>query len=249
MLVECQNCGAPLKADGSKAFVDCQYCGRTNKVASSKTLMAHVPVDWKPPAQWTPEMRNQVVTGALASNAATGGGLTGCISVAVVVAILGVVAVVVVSTVGTGSGGIPAVLGPSWDGTAPFECSGNEEVRIEGVHATLPGQTAVRARLNCDVTIIDSDITAMRGIDASGNGTTRLENTTLRTSSTGIELSMNKRLILVNSQIIAGGVGIDARQNADVTLEGGRVEGSPVAVQIDRNGELVNHGAALVDRP
>lgn len=248
MLVECQNCGAPLKADGSKAFVDCQYCGRTNKVASSKTLMAHVPVDWQPPAQWTPDMRQKVVAGAVVSTAATGAGLTGCIAISVVVAILAVVGVVVVSTVGK-PGGLPSVLGPSWDGSAPFSCSGNEDVRIEGVHASLPNQTAIRASVNCDLTIVDSDITAARGIDASGNGTIRLENTTLRTSETGIEASMNKRVVLVNSQVIAGGVGVDARQNADVTVEGGRVEGSPVAIRTDRNGELVNHGGELVDRP
>lgn len=252
MLVECQNCGAPLQTDGSKAFVDCRYCGRSNKVASSKTLMAQVPAGWQPPAQWTPEMQRRVAHGVAASTAgAAGAGVTGCVVVSVVVAILGVVAAVVVtSLVGVGtSDAIPLELAPSWDGSAPFSCGGNDEVRIEGVHASLPGQTAIRATLNCDVTIVGSEITAARGIEASGNGTVRLENTTVRASETGIVASMNKRVVLVNSQIIAGAVGVDASGNANVTIEGGHVEGSPVAVRTGQNGEVINHGGDLVDRP
>lgn len=253
MLIECQKCGAPLDADGSKRFVECRYCGLSNKVASSRTLMMQTPADWRPPVQWTPQVQGHVAGAAMAGGASAAGiGLTGCISAFVVSVVLGAlgVAFFAFGSPFAGSGAeMPLGLGPSWDGSAPFSCSMNEDVRIEGVIANLPGQTAITAGLNCDVTLVNAVITAGRGIDASGNGIIRLENSTIRSTGVGIAASQNKRVVLVNSQVVAGSVGVEARQNADVTIEGGRVEGSPRAVVTGRNGELVNRGATLVDRP
>lgn len=247
MLVECQNCGAPLKADGSQMFVDCQYCGRSNKVASSKTIMAQVPVDWRPPAQWNPSTQGKAAASVAAASVGASAGLGGCITATVAVVILLVGGVVAFSVHQASSGG--PIFGPAWDGEAPFRCGGNDEIRIEGVTANLPGQTAVTADLNCEVTIVDSEITAATGIDASGNGTIRLENTTIHASGTGIRAALNKNIVLQQSVVIADGVGVEAGINSDVTITGGRVQGSPRAIQMGHNGDLNNQGGELIDVP
>ena len=47
MIIQCQNCGAPLQVDGTRTFVDCRYCGLSNKVKKSVTLFTHEPADWQ----------------------------------------------------------------------------------------------------------------------------------------------------------------------------------------------------------
>ncbi len=254
MIIQCQNCGAPLQVDGTRTFVDCRYCGLSNKVKKSVTLFTHEPADWQPPVTWTPEMQRSVSRGAaVAGGAAAGGvGLAGCISALVLVLGLGIGALVfhrvnrAVEGATGGAGIFPSAL--SWNGSAPFSCGANSDVRIEGVTANLPGQTAITASLNCSVTLVDSHITAARGIDASGNGVTRLENSTLDTTGPGIVVSMNKNLVLVNSRVTAGGVGVEASMNSEITIDGGSVQGSPVAVRPGRHG-MSNNGGQLIDQP
>ena len=86
-----------------------------------------------------------------------------------------------------------------------------------------------------------------RGVDATGNGIIRLENTTIDATETGIAVTMNKDVELIDSRVTAGGIGIEARMNSEITVQGGRVEGSP-AVSPGRHG-IDNRGAELVDRP
>lgn len=249
MLIECQNCGAPLKADGSQMFVECQYCGRSNKVASSKTIAMQAPTNWQPPAQWDASQHVKTAAVGAATTAAVGAGVSTVISLVVGVVVLlavgGAVAATVLSS-GSGSGGF---LGPSWDGDGPFRCGGNDEVVIEGVTTELPDDTAITAALNCDVTIRDSHITAREGIDASGNGVVRLENTTILATGVGIRAGLNKRIELVDSVVVADGVGVEASMNAEIMLQGGRIQGSPVAVTTNMNAELDNRGGELIDAP
>lgn len=60
------------------------------------------------------------------------------------------------------------LFAPSWDGTEPFDCDGNDQKTIEGVVAHLPG-TAIYARGNCHLTLERCEITAATAIEASGN--------------------------------------------------------------------------------
>lgn len=54
MLVECNNCGAPLDVAPRDQLVTCRYCDRTNRVRSLKTTAMRTPDDWRPPPTWRP---------------------------------------------------------------------------------------------------------------------------------------------------------------------------------------------------
>lgn len=54
MLVECKNCGAPLKVRPGDRFVTCRYCDRTNEIRSMRTMAMQAPPEWKPPPAWKP---------------------------------------------------------------------------------------------------------------------------------------------------------------------------------------------------
>lgn len=244
MIVECGTCCAPLDADGTSAFVKCSYCGSSNKVRSMKTLSAITPSDWRPPPQWQPPP--QVAQHALqygAAASAASAGISGCATV-----LVGVVLVLVL-------GGVAAaialrsspVLAPSWDGTTPLRCGGNESVRVENVVAELPGQTAITVEDNCTFEIVGSSITAWEGIAARGNHRVVLRDTVIVSEGNGITARGNRNIELQSSTISAGGVGIEAHGNVDVLLVGGRVAGTPQAVRTMNNAELEVRGAELVD--
>lgn len=54
MLLECNNCGAPLDVDGQPDVVKCGYCGASASLAHLRTLAARTPPDWQRPKSWTP---------------------------------------------------------------------------------------------------------------------------------------------------------------------------------------------------
>lgn len=54
MLVECANCGAPLKTKPNRKTFQCSYCDCVNRVAEVRTIAERDPRGWKPPAEWTP---------------------------------------------------------------------------------------------------------------------------------------------------------------------------------------------------
>lgn len=52
MLIECNNCGAPLDVKGKERIVKCAYCGVQTQLAAARTVAAATPEGWKPPEQW-----------------------------------------------------------------------------------------------------------------------------------------------------------------------------------------------------
>lgn len=54
MLIECQNCGAPLDVAGSATRVRCAYCKKTSDVGQYKLVSSETPADFKQPQTWTP---------------------------------------------------------------------------------------------------------------------------------------------------------------------------------------------------
>jgi hypothetical protein len=99
--------------------------------------------------------------------------------------IIGAIVLVVLVLVGGGIGiwvwmqarqmnasGASASAAPTtanWNGTSPFECGGVDVVKIQKVTANLPNGTAIRAGGNCQLTLVDVDVTAQLPIDATGN--------------------------------------------------------------------------------
>ncbi len=253
MIVECENCGAPLDVKSGATFVDCDFCQLSNKVAKTRTLMVVTPANWQPPVQWTEADRAAAAKAAMGT-AAVAATTTGLMSIVVIgiavvtVAAIGIViAVVVFDAAGSGSAPAPIFAEPAWDGTTPFRCGGNDQVTIEGVTANLPNDVAITASVNCSVTIIDSTINARAGIAASGNAAIELRRTTINATETGADLALNNQLTLDGSQIVAGGVGVDAKMNSRIQLNSGTIEGSP-AVTTQMNATLTNVAGEIVDR-
>lgn len=69
-----------------------------------------------------------------------------------------------------GSGVSPSEAQASaWNGQTPLSCGGNDSIRIEGVTAALPNDTAISAGGNCHVELVNVNITAKVGISAGAN--------------------------------------------------------------------------------
>ena len=245
MLVECENCGAPLHVEPNTAFVTCRYCSHSNKVAGTRTLMAMTPADWQPPEEWDAEQRRAAkgaVVGVLASVV---------VVIALVVVGVGVGVVFFFNNSPFGGSAIPTVPGisaaaPTWNGTTPFTCGGNDDVRIDGVVANLPNDVAITVRSNCRVEIVNSQIVSRVGIDAQGNRDVRVSGSLIQASETGIRLSGNKQLDLSNTTVMAEETAIRATDNAHVTTHGGQVVGAP-AVDTHRNARFNQNGTQVVD--
>jgi len=250
MIVECGNCGAPLEAEQASRFVKCRYCKHSNKVASTRTLMAVTPADWQAPSEWEAAQVNaakKVAVGAV--------GMAGCVPL-----VLGIVGVAVAGMVVAGTtlisrrveqvSGIPGLSTsqPAWDGSAPFSCGMNDSVRIDGVTANLPGQVAIRVSQNCQLEISNSQITAAVGIQAEGNREVRLRATTIVASEVGVRVSQNKSLVIAGGSVMAAGPAVEASGNASVTLRpGATLEGSP-AVETSGNARFNNAGGEVVEK-
>ena len=113
----------------------------------------------------------------------------------------------------------------------------------------LEGRTALTAEGNCDLRIVDSEITAHVGIEAGGNRSVTIENSVIRSVGPAVIAGGNRRIEIVNSQLISSeGVGIEAGGNVRVVVSGGRVEGTPVAVQTRANARLDHRTGDVVNR-
>lgn len=54
MLIECNNCGAPLDVKDKAPIVRCCYCGVQSRLERARTVAAQTPEDWHPPPEWRP---------------------------------------------------------------------------------------------------------------------------------------------------------------------------------------------------
>ena len=64
---------------------------------------------------------------------------------------------------------VPDLFLDTWTARQTLHCDRNQELRIRGVTATLPGRTGVRALDNCTVTLEHCSIEAATAIEASDN--------------------------------------------------------------------------------
>jgi hypothetical protein len=93
----------------------------------------------------------------------------GCVILAIVgVGVLGL-GWYIWANVQASSGGATASKSAKWDGKSPFSCSGNDNVKLDGVTANISSGSAVTASGNCKLTLSNVKITAPVGIEASGN--------------------------------------------------------------------------------
>jgi hypothetical protein len=105
MLLECNNCGAPLDIVGQPQIVKCTFCGASAAIGQLRTLNPQTPKNWQPPSHWAP----QSPSGGRKSQGA--GGVP-----TVVLGVLAALLFVVLGSVGVYLAGASAA---SDDGTCP----------------------------------------------------------------------------------------------------------------------------------
>lgn len=253
MLVECSNCGAPLSVGAREEITTCAYCGKSSRVQELHTVAQQNPAAWKPPKEWSPPEGVNAPTGVPLPYRTQNKGI-GCLIGGSVILVF--MAVAVISLVQTLNQADPqkqsvllAALAPPWSGDEPFECSLNEIVEIREKTVVFDQRTAFTVTQNCQVHIIDCDVTAYAGIAADGNRKVRIENSVFRTVGPAIEAGGNRRIEVVNSRLVSSEtVAIIANENAHVTVTGGTIEGAPTATQSEGNGRVEHRGGEVVDR-
>jgi len=253
MLVECSHCGAPLDVRDDARLVKCAYCDHANRVRTMHTLAPKPPPDWVPPKQWTPPPHKHVPSAQpLVYHQVKSRGRSWIVGLAVIGSLIGIAVPILTSVLPAliASGQLDqlgrAVGLPAWDGTRPFSCGGNDSVVIENVTAVLPEDTAITIEANCDVRILNSTITARRGIRADGNRRVVIEKSRIQSTSTAIWADGNKRIELIDSEVTTGDIAIRAGGNVEVVLTGGHVSGAP-PLSLSANAGVERHGAELID--
>jgi hypothetical protein len=76
-------------------------------------------------------------------------------------------------------------------------CDGNDLVTVRGVAAELPGETAVVASGNCQLTLVESSISAAVGIHASDDAKVTMEGGTLTGAQHAVDASGRAHVILL----------------------------------------------------
>jgi hypothetical protein len=128
----------------------------------------------------------------------------------VVLVLLAVVFIVVIVFALRGSGSsTPSASSKSpknasWDGKGPLTCGVGESLRVSKVTSALSSGSAIKASGNCVLEIVDSNISAPVGVEASANAKVSIRGGAIEGAS---------------SAVVASG-------NATVDIDGARVKGS-----------------------
>ena len=250
MIVECTNCGAPLDVADNAGSVRCSYCNKANRVRTMRTIAQERPAEWQPPREWTPPS-HLPARGRQLRYQRPGRSRTGCLLATAVVVMIAGGAVPLWLTGAVKQPDLPelSVLLGGWDGTEPFACDGNDSVTIEGRTVSFANRTAFTVSGNCELRIVDCDVTAHEGLRADGNRNVTIERSRFRTTGIGINARGNRRVELIDSQVIADGLAVQASANAHVTVSGGQIAGAPTAFSAEDNGLVEPRGATVVHRP
>lgn len=188
--IDCPKCGAPAKVEAASLPVyTCPYCGQSFKTGAAE------------PEPEIPVQRIIVVAPGESAPSRSGSRMSALITGFVALILISSFAYGIVIARAANPKGFTLPGVPSWDGTSAFECSGNDDVTITGITATLPG-TAIIANGNCHVKLIDCNVKADTVIEAEGNAEVRLQNGSYE-----------------------GAVAIDAGGNSVIRIAGAKVTG------------------------
>lgn len=89
----------------------------------------------------------------------------------------------------------------AWDGKTPFTCDKNEEPKITGTVANLPGKTAITVKGNCHLTLENVQITAAIGIDASSNGQVVMNGGSINATTNTAVASGNSQIVIKGAKV------------------------------------------------
>ncbi len=99
------------------------------------------------------------------------------------------------------TGGSAALKSVTWDGTSPFTCGGVDVVKLEKVKANVATGTAITAGGNCQLTLVNVDVTAPLPIDASGNAKVTMTGGSLKGTPEAIVASANASVTVAGASI------------------------------------------------
>lgn len=189
-VLKCPNCNAPANPTPGQPTCRCGYCGATFDTGFRPP---------EPPQQQGPTI---IVLGPGHSHSEPDFVMpVRAVSSGIGTIVRLVVILVIVSTAG-GFGMLSRCSSIAssivWDGSAPFSCSGNDDISVKGVHAQFAAGTAVTVSGNCHFTCTDCTIKAPVVFDVGGNGS----------------------VTIVNGSVIGTAVLADASGNAHVNISG-----------------------------
>ncbi len=97
-----------------------------------------------------------------------------------------------------------------WDGSAPLMCGGSQSITVENLTINLPGSSAIQAGGNCQVTLINTTLTAGTAIDAGGDAVITIRGGSVTGTENALSLGGNARVnieqgAVVNGPISSGG--------------------------------------------
>lgn len=234
MLVECQNCGAPLDVKPKDRVVRCAYCASNNQVNRTRTIAQQTPPGWRPPQLWVPPAHFPAPSVQIQLNPALArSGGAGCSLLAAmfgVVVVSAVAAGAMMFSRGGGGGGVALFedKATAWDGTSTLRCNANEQLTIENKTANVPSGPVISAGTNCRLTIINSTLKGQTGIQAEMNVTVEMRKSRIEAAQKGISCGLNCNVSLREQSRISGkeygvhgdvGVKVELRDSAVVSQE------------------------------
>ncbi|MFW5920756.1 MAG: hypothetical protein ACOCUS_02860 [Polyangiales bacterium] len=252
MLVECNNCGAPLDVADNARVTKCAYCGRSNQVRSLRTVAQQRPEGWQPPPQWTPPQHFPQQSVPLQYHAgASGYGRRYMVTGMVAFGVIGVAASIIIpllaATGSSTSSTAAGVASGEADATAPITCGDGERITRTNETLRFDGPRAVVARGDCEVRLLNCEIEAPDGFEAdddariemingrldadglavraSGDAFVQLTNVSAK-GNPGVWTTDDARVKLLNGQLDAEPPAIDATGRSEVTVQNTRVFGS-----------------------
>jgi hypothetical protein len=115
------------------------------------------------------------------------------------------------ATIAGGPSGSTAVAA-KWDGKSPFTCSGNDNVRLEGVTAKLSA-TAITASANCHLTLVSVDVSGATGIEAGGNAVVTVQGGSITGTTFAVHATMNAKVDVTGTKVSGKtqAVGVNAK--------------------------------------
>ena len=90
-----------------------------------------------------------------------------------------------------------AAAAAKWDGKSTFTCTGNDALTLTGVKASA----GITADANCALTLVDCDITAPTGIDASGNAKITVTGGSINGSSFAVKATGLAKVTLTGTKV------------------------------------------------
>jgi hypothetical protein len=87
-----------------------------------------------------------------------------------------------------------------WDGKSTFTCGGNDNVTLKKVTAKVEG-TAIKASANCQLTLVDVNITAPVGIEAGGNAKVTMASGSIKATTNSVVASANAQVNVTGATV------------------------------------------------